>query len=125
MIPVVAVVLLIISSWETWVRGFAAICHHCGELLLALPLLEAGTRNTPSAGTFIHVCRSVPGICLCLQQLLQTVSSRAQGPTCGLQTMLSCHVHISSTAFLCGTHIPITVPVRLVCTRVYYQLMSK
>lgn len=65
------------------------------------------THNTPSAGTFIHVCRSVPGICLCLQQLLQTVSGRAQGPTCALQAMLSGHVHTSRTAFLCGTHTPI------------------
>lgn len=45
-IPVVAVVLLIILSWETWVQSFAAISHHCGELLLALPLLEAGTSNS-------------------------------------------------------------------------------
>ena len=87
--------------------------------------LKFYTHNTPSAGTFIHVCRPVPGICLCLQQLLPMVSSKAQGPTCGLQTMLSCHIHTSRTAFLCGTHIPVTVPVRAVCTWVYYQLMSK
>ena len=50
--------------------------------------LKFYTHNTPSAGTFIHVCRPVPGICLCLQQLLPMVSSKAQGPTCGLQTKI-------------------------------------
>ena len=110
-----------------WMLG--ATSHHCGGLLLASPFLEVVTSNStpsiplPLGPSCAQVCtwNLTLSAASCHRQSLagprgQLVPSRPRCPAT---------VHTSRTAFLCGTHIPITVPVHTVCTRVYYQLMSK
>lgn len=90
----VAVMLLIILSWETrvgcLVPSLTTVGGCCWHLHSWRWLPQILHPQNPSIGTFM-----CPGLYLefdsVCSKLPQIVSSRAQGPTCVLQTMLSCH----------------------------------